>query len=76
MNSQIHNNEYSESEIELAKKLACAAMSHRLRISYAHCWKTYVANNPRISEYWKLFARKIEQDLLNSDDQFFENLEK
>jgi hypothetical protein len=76
MNSKIHNNEYSESEIELAKKIACAAISHRARISYAHCWRTYIVNNPNIAEYWKSLARKIKQDNLDSENQFSANLGK
>jgi len=50
--------EYSEFEIELAKRNLCATVSMQLGITYQHCWKTYIEPN--------LKKRKREPCILNA----------
>jgi hypothetical protein len=32
----------SRYDIELAKRIACAAISHQMKVSYQHYWKNYI----------------------------------
>ena len=55
----------SKQNEELARKLACAVISHHMDISYNHCYKQHIANT-EVGEYWYKLADRVEQDWMQS----------
>ena len=62
----------SEYDIELAKRIACAAISHQMGISYQHYWKTYIQTNKNetwpIGTIWLAVAEFIRSKAFQKDD--------
>lgn len=49
------NKKYNEHDVKLAQRILCATLSVQMRISYQHCWKTYIEPNLQENEIETLY---------------------
>lgn len=60
---------YNEFDVKLAQRILCAAVSVQMRISYQHCWKTYIEPNLQEKEVGNLYlecAKMIRESITGS----------
>ena len=62
-----NDNDVSELQLELAKRIACAVMSYQLGISYQTYWKSYIKNSDTIGDKWIELAKLSEEYLLGNN---------
>lgn len=61
MNEQ--KSEYSEWDIEVAKRIACAVVSYQAGVAYEELWERFAQQNEDIGSFWLSIAKQIRQDL-------------
>jgi hypothetical protein len=61
MNDQ--TNEYSEWDIEVAKRIACAVVSYQAGVSYETLWNQYADQREEVGTFWLSIAKHIREDL-------------
>jgi hypothetical protein len=57
------NSHYSEWDIEVAKRIACAVTAYQSGQSYETLWKQYVDQKEDIGTFWLSIAKHIREDL-------------
>jgi hypothetical protein len=61
MNEQ--KNEYSEWDIEVAKRIACAVTSYQAGVSYEELWNQFAGQKEDIGTFWLSIAKQIREGL-------------
>lgn len=59
------NTQYSEWDIEVAKRIACAVVSYQAGLTYEDMWKQYADQAEEIGTFWLSLARQIREGLPN-----------
>ena len=63
MNNQ--NDPYTEWDIEVAKRIACAVTSYQAGLEYEALWKQYTDQREEIGTFWLSIAKRIRDELPN-----------
>jgi hypothetical protein len=74
MKQPIQREEYSDFEIELAKRILCSTISTQMGISYQHCWKTYIEPSLKEKEVGAFYlecARLIRRSIYDNQQAIF-----
>jgi hypothetical protein len=61
MNDQ--TNKYSEWDIEVAKRIACAVVSYQAGVLYETLWEQYADQREEVGTFWLSIAKHIREDL-------------
>jgi hypothetical protein len=56
-------NQYSEWDIEVAKRIACAVVSYQASVSYESLWKQYADQKEDIGTFWLSIAKQVREEL-------------
>ena len=65
----ISNDEPNESEIELGKSIACAAIGQRMGLSAATVRKNYLNDEDGLHAIWPIIARITHQMMIDKDER-------
>ena len=57
------NDQYSEWDIEVAKRIACAVVSYQAGLSYEDLWDQYTGHREDIGTFWLSMAKQIREGL-------------
>ena len=63
MNGQ--KDQYSDWDMEVAKRIACAVISFQAGMPYESLWKEYTSQKEDIGTFWLSIAKQIRQGLPN-----------
>jgi len=55
----VQNDLYSEWDIEVAKRIACAVVSYKAGVPYEELWDQYAHQKEDIGTYWLSVAKEI-----------------
>jgi hypothetical protein len=56
----VHSNDpFTEWEIEVAKRIACAVVSYQAGVSYEALWDRYAPQKEDVGTYWLSIAQQI-----------------
>ena len=61
MNEQ--NNEFSEWDIEVAKRIACAVVSYQAGVTFEELWEQFTHQKDNVGTFWLSIAKQIRKDL-------------
>ena len=61
MNEQ--NNEFSEWDIEVAKRIACAVVSYQAGVTFEELWEQFTHQKDDVGTFWLSIAKQIREDL-------------
>ena len=61
MNEQ--NNEFSEWDIEVAKRIACAVVSYQAGMTFEELWEQFTHQKDDVGTFWLSIAKQIRKDL-------------
>jgi hypothetical protein len=61
MNEQ--NNEFSEWDIEVAKRIACAVVSYQAGVTFEELWEQFTHQKDDVGTFWLSIAKQIRKDL-------------
>ena len=61
MNDQ--NNSYTEWDLEVAKRIACAVISYQAGVSYDSLWEQYSDSKEDMGTFWLSIAKHIRENL-------------
>jgi hypothetical protein len=61
MNEQ--NNEFSEWDIEVAKRIACAVVSYQAGVTFEELWEQFTHQKEDVGTFWLSIAKQIREDL-------------
>lgn len=56
-------NEYSEWDMEVAKRIACAVFSYQAGVSYEDLWEQFADRKEEMGTFWLSIAKQIRGDL-------------
>jgi hypothetical protein len=59
------NKPYTEWEIEVAKRIACAVVSYKAGVSYEDLWDQYAHQKDDVGTFWLSVAKEIGKELQN-----------
>ena len=54
--------EYSERDIEVAKRIACAVVSYQSDVSHEEMWQQYAHQGEEVGTYWLSLAKQIRNE--------------
>jgi hypothetical protein len=54
--------EYTQWDIEVAKRIACAVVSYQAGVPYEELWEQYVDQNEDVGTYWLSLAKQIRNE--------------
>ena len=54
---------FSEWDVEVAKRIACAVTSYQAGMEYEALWKDFVAQDEEIGTFWLSIAKRIREHL-------------
>jgi hypothetical protein len=57
--TQESNSQYTEWEIEVAKRIACAVVSYQVGLSYENLWDQYADQKEEVGTIWLSVAKQI-----------------
>ena len=57
------NNQYSEWDTEVAKRIACAVYAYQSGQAFAALWEQYSGQNEEIGTFWLSIAKQIRETL-------------
>lgn len=63
MNNQ--NDPYTEWDIEVAKRIACAVTSYQAGLEFETLWKQYTDQREEVGTFWLSIAKRIRDELPN-----------
>jgi hypothetical protein len=55
--------EFSEWDVEVAKRIACAVISYQAGMPYEELWKQYVEQKEDMGTFWLAVAKHIREEL-------------
>jgi hypothetical protein len=58
-----HNNQFSEWDVEVAKRIACAVTSYQAGVSFETIWKEYANQEEPIGTFWLSIAKRIREEM-------------
>ena len=61
MNDQ--KSEYSDWDVEVAKRIACAVVSYQSGVSFESLWEEYAAQTEGVGTFWLSIAKRIREEL-------------
>jgi hypothetical protein len=61
---------FSEMEIEIAKRIACAVVSYTAGVPYEDLWDQYAYQGEEVGAYWLSLAKQIGEDFPHRPTQF------
>ena len=61
MNNQ--NDPFTDWDVEVAKRIACAVTSFQAGLEYETLWKDYVDQSEEVGTFWLSVARHIRENL-------------
>ena len=61
MTLNLSNDPYTEWEIELAKRIACAVVSYKAGVSFEDLWDQYVHQQEDVGTFWLSVAKQIDE---------------
>jgi hypothetical protein len=61
MNEQ--NNEFSEWDIEVAKRIACAVVSYQAGMAFEELWEQFTHQKDDVGTFWLSIAKQVREDL-------------
>lgn len=53
--------QFSEWDVEVAKRIACAVMSYQAGVEYESLWKDYADQNEEVGTFWLTVAKQIRE---------------
>ena len=56
-------NQYSEWDIEVAKRIACAVTAYQSGQAFEDLWEQYSGQNEEIGTFWLSIAKQIRENL-------------
>jgi hypothetical protein len=59
MTLSLSNDPYTKWEIELAKRIACAVVSHKAGVSFEDLWDQYADQQEDVGTFWLSVAKQI-----------------
>jgi hypothetical protein len=59
------NSQFTEWDIEVAKRIACAVVSYQAGVSYESLWEQYANQSDEIGTFWLAIANQIREELPN-----------
>jgi hypothetical protein len=62
MNNNL-TNEFSEWDVEVAKRIACAVFSYQAGVPYETLWKQYADQKEELGTFWLSIAKQVREDL-------------
>jgi hypothetical protein len=57
------NNEFSEWDMEVAKRIACAVVSYPAGMSYEDLWEQFANQKEEIGTFWLSIAKQVWENL-------------
>lgn len=54
---------YSEWDIDVAKRIACAVISYQSGLAYEDLWGQFIDQREEIGTFWLSFAKQIREEL-------------
>jgi hypothetical protein len=57
------NSQYSEWDVEVAKRIACAVVSYQAGVSFESLWGQYTDQKEEVGTFWLSIAKQIREDL-------------
>ena len=61
MNPQ--NEQFTEWDVEVAKRIACAVTSYQAGMDYEALWKDFLEQNEEVGTFWLSIAKHIREHL-------------
>jgi len=55
-------NEFSEWDVEVAKRIACAVVSYQAGVSYESLWEQYADQKEDTGTFWLSIAKQIREE--------------
>ena len=55
-------NEFSEWDVEVAKRIACAVVSYQAGVSYESLWEQYADQKEGTGTFWLSIAKQIREE--------------
>ena len=55
--------EFTEWDVEVAKRIACAVVSYQAGVSFESLWEQYADRGEEVGTFWLSIARQIREDL-------------
>ena len=56
------NDQYTEWDIEIAKRIACAVVSYQAGVPYEDLWDKFAYQSEDVGTYWLSIAKQIGED--------------
>lgn len=57
------NDQFTEWDIEVAKRIACAVTSYQAGLEYEALWKDFADRSEDVGTFWLAIAKHIREDL-------------
>lgn len=57
------NDQFTEWDMEVAKRIACAVTSYQAGLEYEALWKDFVGQSEDVGTFWLSIAKQIRENL-------------
>ena len=57
------NDQFSEWDLEVAKRIACVVTAYQAGLEYEALWKDFVQQNEEVGTFWLSIAKQIRERL-------------